>query len=67
MQQRLIVQPDMLNNVRQDVEEKLQHRLKQLAIDPDWTSLPQATFQSKMALLKHHQNIAAKVNFPLCT
>lgn len=60
MQHHLISQPGMLNTVQRDVEDKLRHRLKQLGVDPDWTGLPQATFQSKMAVLKHHQHIAAK-------
>ncbi|KAJ9591405.1 hypothetical protein L9F63_002011 [Diploptera punctata] len=64
------VQPvDRLDNsmkkkgLREDMQELLARRLRELGVDPEWKGIPGGTFKQKMGILKHHQNITRYKSF----
>ncbi|XP_075235833.1 uncharacterized protein LOC142332971 [Lycorma delicatula] len=52
--------PEIFYSLRKDLQSILDRRLRDLGVDPEWTSLPRKTFSTKMSTLKHHMKITAK-------
>jgi hypothetical protein len=53
--------PHILTELKEDLQHLHARRLRELGVDPEWTGIPAATFRQKLATLKHHQTITAKV------
>jgi hypothetical protein len=53
--------PQILTGLKEDLRDLCARRLRELGVNPDWKGIPAATFRQKMATLKHHQTITAKV------
>jgi hypothetical protein len=53
--------PQILTKLKEDLQHLHDRRLRELGVDPEWKGIPEATFNQKMATLKHHQTITAKV------
>jgi hypothetical protein len=47
--------------LKDDLRDLHARKLREIGVDPEWKGIPAATFQQKMATLKHHQTITAKV------
>lgn len=62
MESLLADNPDILCELREDLQQLCRRRLQDLGLDPGWEGLPSSTFQNKMALIAHQRSIAAKVN-----
>ncbi|XP_063224043.1 cilium assembly protein DZIP1 isoform X2 [Bacillus rossius redtenbacheri] len=60
LQEALALNPDILTELRGDMRDILERRLRELGIDPEWEGIPAATFRKKMATVEHHQTITAK-------
>lgn len=61
MEALLSANPNILQQLREDLQELVGRRLRGLGVDPVWTSLPPNTFRNKMAVLTHQRQITAKV------
>ncbi|KAJ1528392.1 hypothetical protein ONE63_006807 [Megalurothrips usitatus] len=57
---RMQLAPQVLDGLKEDLMGLLNRRLRELGVDPEWKSLPAASFHSNMATVKHHENITAK-------
>jgi hypothetical protein len=53
--------PQILTALKEDLQDLHARRLREIGVDPEWKGIPAATFQQKMATLKHHQTITSKV------
>jgi hypothetical protein len=53
--------PQILRRLKEDLRDLFARRLRELGVNPEWKGIPAATFCQKMATLKHHQTITAKV------
>jgi len=65
MENALQQNPRILRALKDDLRELHARRLREIGVDPEWKGIPAATFQQKMATLKHHQTITAKVIYHL--
>lgn len=61
MENALQQNPRILRALKDDLRELHARRLREIGVDPEWKGIPAATFQQKMATLKHHKTITAKV------
>lgn len=61
MENALQQNPRILSALKDDLRDLHARRLREIGVDPEWKGIPAATFQQKMATLKHHQTITAKV------
>ena len=53
--------PRIMTALKDDLRDLHARRLREIGVDPEWKGIPAATFQQKIATLKHHQTITAKV------
>lgn len=61
LEDELQQKPQMLTELKKNLQRLHDRRLRELGVDPEWKGIPAATFCQKMATLKHHQTIAEKV------
>lgn len=62
MEEVLASNPEILKELKTELIHLLDRRLQGLGIDPEWSGVPKKTFKTKLAVLKHHQKITAKVS-----
>ncbi|XP_021916762.1 myosin heavy chain, non-muscle-like isoform X3 [Zootermopsis nevadensis] len=60
LEDELQQKPQMLTELKKNLQRLHDRRLRELGVDPEWKGIPAATFCQKMATLKHHQTIAEK-------
>jgi hypothetical protein len=48
--------------IKNELQNGFDCRLKDLGIDPEWITIPIATFNEKMQTIRHRQNILCKVS-----
>ncbi|KAJ8871907.1 hypothetical protein PR048_028247 [Dryococelus australis] len=65
LQEAIALNPNILTELKGDLQDILERRLRELGIDPEWEGIPKATFMQKMSTVKHQQNITAKVSTSL--
>ncbi|KAK2579073.1 hypothetical protein KPH14_012668 [Odynerus spinipes] len=50
----------LLEEVRKDVLETFQKKLRDIGIDPEWNEIPLVSYKQKVEIIQHHQNINSK-------
>ncbi|CAG2065726.1 unnamed protein product, partial [Timema podura] len=60
LEDTIALNPRILAELKNDLQDILIRKLRELGIDPSWTGIPAATFKQKMVTLKHHKTLVAK-------
>nr|CAD7569508.1 unnamed protein product [Timema californicum] len=62
LEDTIALNPRILAELKNNLQDILIRKLREIGIDPSWTGIPLATFKQKMVTLKHHQTLVAKLN-----
>nr|CAD7258102.1 unnamed protein product [Timema shepardi] len=64
LEDTIALNPRILAELKNNLQDILIRKLREIGIDPSWTGIPLATFKQKMVTLKHHQTLVAKTVDP---
>nr|CAD7424629.1 unnamed protein product [Timema monikensis] len=60
LEDTIALNPRILAELKNNLQDILIRKLREIGIDPSWTGIPAATFKQKMVTLKHHRTLVAK-------